>query len=344
MAAAEVAPGTVLGLPLALDEETAAFAVPVALGEEAHARQPAGSLDAVDVVVRLLSVEAQSRSTVDVGPGQPGQSPCDRLVLRVDAARRIDAVVAQLPPRRVQLQRRDVQATEAGDGHGLPGRVLFTAGVRPTAQWRLVVDVEAFDLLPDGAVDPRPGHAAGVQAEQGVLGVGEIGPGREPLAVAPAEEFGAAAHRPGFQEPIDVALDARQVARVADFGEDHVAQADGVRPFGFELAEEFEAALDHGIVGLDPGVQQRQRDQSGDAAVAAGGGRALPVTAAMLLGPQESLGALDRLADLFDERFLSSRGRAGESGEATDGDDQPAHGTTSCGRAFYCAATGKCTQ
>src|SRR5207249_1609458 len=126
--------------------------------------------------------------------------------------------------------------------------------VDPAAVLRLRGDVEVLNLLPDGAVDPRPRLLAGVQAEQGVLRVRVVR--RTALfLIAPAAEL-AVAIDAGADQPIDVVLDAGPVPRVADLGIDHRLQADDVSVLRFDLAQGLQAALDDRVIRLDAGVEQ----------------------------------------------------------------------------------------
>ena len=94
--------------------------------------------------------------------------------------------------------------------------------------------------------------------------VGVVGPAGI-LCVSPTAEVPAADDH-GLDQPIDVALDARQVFRVSGLGEHHRLQADDVGVVRFHLAHVIQAALNQRIVRLDTAVQQGQQREGGTAA------------------------------------------------------------------------------
>jgi hypothetical protein len=250
---------------LLADQKLGPLAIPIVLTDEASRGEPAGALQAVEIVVQdRLSTAGRPRIVSD---GKPPGKPLDRAVERI---------IGLVGPtaKDVAVFHRGVSRFERGGRNRQPAdaRARHAAGadvaghVSPGAVVVLRRAPIVGGELPGFAADLGADALGIVQGQNGELGVAVvaagagIGPRALPLAFFDLMAF----------QPDDIAANEQHVLFGLGGAQDHRLQRDGVRFVRFERAEIDKGFSHRRIVDADTGIQQRQRTQRRDAAVVAG--------------------------------------------------------------------------
>lgn len=272
--------------------------------DEALAGEDADAFEAVHVVV---VPGAQAGVLVDAEVvGQPGEAAEQGAGLAVLAAAD-DAAVGAAAVTFAGAERvaGDVEAGDASGGHAAAGTAAGL--VAPGAVDELGLDPGPFGVAPHVLGNGNAGLARLVEAEEGELGVGEVGVGEEVGSVAPHAVGVLDADEP-FGGHSDVVAEAD---RVGD-GEDLDFEGRGVDVHIGVGADGLDGLPHGGVVGGDAGVEQGEGGKGGGAA---GLMPFAPLAVGALVSSEPGGGFLDGFADFLAGDLLGGGGFGQERGE-----------------------------
>ena len=291
---------------LGVDEHLRPLQVPVGLADEPPRGHPVQPVEIIVMPGRTAGARILHHGEPPAEPFEPAfQHPGRRA-----AAAAGDVVAGGLRGGGAHVLRRDPDAGDPGTGHAArPAAVADGVAPRPVAVG--AGDPVSVGPLPDvwPHADTRP--IGLVQRQEGELGIRVVA-GALGGAVRPRSRRRPLRHLRALQ-PFHVAGQDRPVGVGGEHGEHERLQRNGVGFLRLLAAQPVERPLHGELVGVDPGVGQRQHHQRrrADPGIV-GAHRAFPRTVGLLLSDQPVAGLLDRPLDLLGRRRrLLAAGRPG---------------------------------
>ena len=319
---------------LLADEKLGAFAVPIVVADEAAGGEPAGALQAVEIVVQRRLPAAGGRGLrVDRETlRRASRSPRSSLSIVLVRPAADDAAVLDGGVARFERGRADGQPADAGARHAAGAGVA--GHVAPGAVGVLRAAPVVGGQLPGFAADFGADALGVVQGEHGELRVAVVAARARDTTRSPCA---APSLIWCLLEPADVAADEQHVLLGLGGGRGPSSAARRCRSCRAAGRGGTSSALrTTGSSAPTPEFKQRQRAQRGDAAVVAG--HFVPVAARQLLALEvgdaaidggENLGGVDRPA----RRAAAQAADAGATTATIDNAAERAsvHGSVSCG-------------